>query len=155
MRLKCACCRFGMYGGEGGIRTPDTLASMPDFESGAFNRALPPLRCIYNMLPDLRCTLEDHRLEKGVQRSSAPQQPRLQNSQRVRAGSQEGELWKRRRLRVLGKRLRRFPLCHSSGYGLNWYDQPRGFWGQVTTMRGAPTAAKGVPNWEDVGEILE
>jgi hypothetical protein len=24
---------FGLYGGEGGIRTPDTLASMPDFES--------------------------------------------------------------------------------------------------------------------------
>ena len=38
-------------GGEGGIRTPDSLTTMPDFESGAFNRALPPLRslilCIY------------------------------------------------------------------------------------------------------------
>ena len=33
-----------VLGGEGGIRTPDTLTSMPDFESGAFNRALPPLR---------------------------------------------------------------------------------------------------------------
>ncbi len=32
------------YGGEGGIRTPDSLSTMPDFESGAFNRALPPLR---------------------------------------------------------------------------------------------------------------
>jgi hypothetical protein len=32
------------YGGEGGIRTPGTLASTSDFESGAFNRALPPLR---------------------------------------------------------------------------------------------------------------
>ena len=42
-----------MYGGEGGIRTPDTLASMPDFESGAFNRALPPLRFVYNYLRDL------------------------------------------------------------------------------------------------------
>jgi hypothetical protein len=31
-------------GGEGGIRTHDTLASIPDFESGAFDRALPPLR---------------------------------------------------------------------------------------------------------------
>ncbi len=31
-------------GGEGEIRTPDSLATMPDFESGAFNRALPPLR---------------------------------------------------------------------------------------------------------------
>ncbi len=31
-------------GGEGGIRTPDSLTTMPDFESGAFNRALPPLR---------------------------------------------------------------------------------------------------------------
>ena len=33
-----------LNGGEGGIRTPDTLTSMPDFESGAFNRALPALR---------------------------------------------------------------------------------------------------------------
>ena len=31
-------------GGEGGIRTPDSLATMADFESAAFNRALPPLR---------------------------------------------------------------------------------------------------------------
>jgi hypothetical protein len=31
-------------GGEGGIRTPDTRKGMSDFESGAFNRALPPLR---------------------------------------------------------------------------------------------------------------
>ena len=38
--------RTGVNGGEGGIRTPDTLTSMPDFESGAFNRALPPLRVI-------------------------------------------------------------------------------------------------------------
>ena len=36
---------LGMNGGEGGIRTPDSLTTMPDFESGAFNRALPPLRC--------------------------------------------------------------------------------------------------------------
>jgi hypothetical protein len=34
-----------LNGGEGGIRTPDSLATMSDFESGAFNRALPPLRC--------------------------------------------------------------------------------------------------------------
>ena len=33
-----------VIGGEGGIRTPDSLATMSDFESGAFNRALPPLR---------------------------------------------------------------------------------------------------------------
>ena len=39
-----------MYGGEGGIRTPDSLATMSDFESGAFNRALPPLRFVYNNL---------------------------------------------------------------------------------------------------------
>ena len=30
-------------GGEGGIRTPGALAGTPDFESGAFNRTLPPL----------------------------------------------------------------------------------------------------------------
>ena len=33
-----------MAGGEGGIRTPDTRKGMADFESAAFNRALPPLR---------------------------------------------------------------------------------------------------------------
>ena len=48
-RFRSACWVACLYceevnGGEGGIRTPDTLTSMPDFESGAFNRALPPLR---------------------------------------------------------------------------------------------------------------
>ena len=33
-----------VYGGEGGIRTPGSLSTTPDFESGAFNRTLPPLR---------------------------------------------------------------------------------------------------------------
>jgi hypothetical protein len=36
-----------MAGGEGGIRTPDGVTPMPDFESGAFNRALPPLHVYY------------------------------------------------------------------------------------------------------------
>jgi hypothetical protein len=36
-------------GGEGGIRTPDTRKGMPDFESGAFNRALPPLRIYFRI----------------------------------------------------------------------------------------------------------
>ena len=31
------------HGGEGGIRTPDTREGMHDFESCAFNQALPPL----------------------------------------------------------------------------------------------------------------
>ncbi len=44
-----------VLGGEGGIRTPDTLTSMPDFESGAFNRALPPLPVIFNCLRQLIC----------------------------------------------------------------------------------------------------
>ena len=39
-----------MNGGEGEIRTPDSLSTMPDFESGAFNRALPPLRYVFNNL---------------------------------------------------------------------------------------------------------
>ena len=44
-----------LNGGEGGIRTPDTLTSMPDFESGAFNRALPPLRLLKsNTLNEMR-----------------------------------------------------------------------------------------------------
>ena len=33
-------------GGEGGIRTPGTLTGTSDFESGALNRALPPLRIV-------------------------------------------------------------------------------------------------------------
>ena len=44
-----------MYGGEGGIRTPDSLATMSDFESGAFNRALPTLRCKPFGLNHLQC----------------------------------------------------------------------------------------------------
>ena len=55
-----------IFGGEGGIRTPGTLASTSDFESGAFNRALPPLRIWFerpaiwggvagNWAPDMRC----------------------------------------------------------------------------------------------------
>ena len=47
-RLLRGCCicliQNGLIGGEGEIRTPDSLATMSDFESGAFNRALPPLR---------------------------------------------------------------------------------------------------------------
>ena len=36
--------RQAEIGGEGGIRTPDTREGMHDFESCAFNQALPPLR---------------------------------------------------------------------------------------------------------------
>ena len=42
--------KIGLCGGEGGIRTPDRLAPMSDFESGAFNRALPPLRFVLQQL---------------------------------------------------------------------------------------------------------
>jgi hypothetical protein len=42
-------CCWTSSGGEGGIRTPDTLTGMPDFESGAFNRALPPLRIYFRI----------------------------------------------------------------------------------------------------------
>ena len=34
--------------GEGGIRTPGTLAGTPDFESGAIDRTLPPLQVVAN-----------------------------------------------------------------------------------------------------------
>ena len=44
------------YGGEGGIRTPDRLTPMSDFESGAFNRALPPLRIVSRYLSVLTPT---------------------------------------------------------------------------------------------------
>ena len=46
-----------IYGGEGGIRTPGSLSTTPDFESGAFNRALPPLRFVYIVLRDIRADL--------------------------------------------------------------------------------------------------
>jgi hypothetical protein len=42
-------------GGEGGIRTPDSLATMSDFESGAFNRALPPLRLLISLFSVFYC----------------------------------------------------------------------------------------------------
>src|SRR6185312_5363866 len=32
-------CRFEVYGGEGGIRTPDTLSGMAAFEAARFNRS--------------------------------------------------------------------------------------------------------------------
>jgi hypothetical protein len=37
--LRCLKCTKGEHGGEGGIRTHDTLASMPHFECGAFNHS--------------------------------------------------------------------------------------------------------------------
>src|ERR1017187_2012802 len=39
---------MNMYGGEGGIRTPGSLATTSDFESGAFNRSAtsPTLECM-------------------------------------------------------------------------------------------------------------
>jgi hypothetical protein len=46
-----------MYGGERGIRTPDSLATMPDFESGAFNRALPALRMGKPLIANGFCSL--------------------------------------------------------------------------------------------------
>ena len=42
--IKLTASTVRLRGGEGGIRPHDTLARIPDFESGAFNRALPPLR---------------------------------------------------------------------------------------------------------------
>jgi transposase InsO family protein len=62
-----------------------------------------------------------------------PQQSRQQDASRVRQGLQKGELWERRRLRLLGKRLRRFPLCHSSGCcgKLIPYHPVYGFKGQI------------------------
>jgi hypothetical protein len=44
-------------GGEGGIRTPGTLTGTPDFESGAFNQALPPLRAQTRRFPSRRKAL--------------------------------------------------------------------------------------------------
>ena len=41
---------IGKNGGGGGIRTPGALAGTHDFESCAFNQALPPLRVDYQAL---------------------------------------------------------------------------------------------------------
>ena len=38
------CNNISFDGGEGGIRTPGTVARTTDFESAALNRARPPLR---------------------------------------------------------------------------------------------------------------
>ncbi|MGB6156662.1 MAG: hypothetical protein WBH45_00145, partial [Acidobacteriaceae bacterium] len=51
------------------------------------------------------------------------------------------ELWKRRGLRPLGKRLRRFPLSHSSGGELDLQNYLYGFRGQVTLISGIKTKA--------------
>ncbi len=50
-----------LNGGEGGIRTPDRLTPMSDFESGAFNRALPPLRVLLFYLRTSTCGSCDRR----------------------------------------------------------------------------------------------
>ena len=61
------------YGGEGGIRTPDSLTTMPDFESGAFNRALPPLRlCLQQLASLLHCSISGYDLNYDVSGFSHP-----------------------------------------------------------------------------------
>jgi hypothetical protein len=45
-KIRLSCGSSEGYGGEGGIRTPDTRKGMPDFESGAIDRTLPPLRIL-------------------------------------------------------------------------------------------------------------
>ncbi len=49
--------RSGKDGGERGIRTPDTRKGMADFESAAFNRALPALRVrpVLNLAREIPC----------------------------------------------------------------------------------------------------
>src|SRR5580700_1802269 len=57
---------------------------------------------------------------------------------RVCSIDSQHELWKRRGLRPLGKRRRRFPLSHSSGdyWGrLKLYYHACGSWGQVMSMQ--------------------
>ena len=53
---------FDLDGGEGGIRTPGSLSTTPDFESGAFNRTLPPLRRCSTLADSLNAT-QSHRLD--------------------------------------------------------------------------------------------
>src|SRR5260370_1994229 len=49
-------------GGEGGIRTPDTVARMPHFECGAFNHSATsptPVRCITKLIGNQQNPLRD------------------------------------------------------------------------------------------------
>src|ERR1019366_3192514 len=69
------------------------------------SRRVPASELVYQ---PVRRSQEDRRLEKGVQRRTATQQPRLQNASRVCTAKQRTELWKRRGRRPLGKRLRLF-----------------------------------------------
>ena len=61
-----------MSGGEGGIRTPDSLATMSDFESGAFNRALPPLRALFELLSGFLKTRRCAGVSSGVSSGFCP-----------------------------------------------------------------------------------
>src|ERR1700736_3663797 len=78
------CCAYEFFqrpainsGGEGGIRTPDRLAPMSDFESGAFNRALPPLRIVTFNLSAIydRLVLDRFRCRTLSVRFSVPSVP--------------------------------------------------------------------------------
>jgi hypothetical protein len=44
-------------GGEGGIRTPDTVSRIPVFKTGAFNRSATSPIIFFNMLPKFQGTL--------------------------------------------------------------------------------------------------
>jgi putative transposase len=81
---------------------------------------------------DARRKVSKWKLEYNEQRPHT-QQSRLQNAGRVCASDHNKELWRRLGLRPLGKRLRRFPLCHSSGDGLDLQNHLYGFWGQVNS----------------------
>ncbi len=50
-RLRCGCSILVRSGGEGGIRTPDTLSGMPVFKTGAINHSAtsPQLQFYYNL----------------------------------------------------------------------------------------------------------
>ena len=63
-------------GGEGGIRTPGTLAGTPDFESGAFDQALPPLRV--RVRPE-----EAANLSQGPRKSRPQARPLRSRAQRA------------------------------------------------------------------------
>jgi hypothetical protein len=67
-------------GGEGGIRTPDTLASMPHFECGAFNRSATspqPQKGLKKPSLDGRYVTKGAKTDKGERHIISPaRQPR-------------------------------------------------------------------------------
>src|SRR5947207_11815366 len=81
----------GSSGGEGGIRTRDTLASMPHFECGAFNHSAtspkPYFTGIFSDIVSLQCFVNDYQVTITSFLPSMSPSPRGCKSARARAAA--------------------------------------------------------------------